>query len=161
MKIRSALIITALLGAASLSGVAPAAASPRAEPVAQVIGKVKINKDGTGTVKARYICSGDGWHLWVSAKQSEDGSLDPNISREGSGFGRVASTWLQSHPIDFTCDGKWHTQKFEINKDEFVPEFGGTIGYGELVPGVAWVQFCLINEAQGLFLVDQEWRKVH
>lgn len=160
MKIRSALVVSALIGGLSFAVVATAGASPKAAPVAEVIGNVKINKDGTGTVKAHYICPSGDWHLWVSAKQTQDGSFDEDISGEGSGFGNVAATWLQSHPTDFTCDGRWHTQKFEINKEEFNPFAGATIGRGKLVRGVAWVQFCLINEAEELFLIDQNWQKV-
>lgn len=161
MKLRY-VMAGALIAALSIAGAGSAGAATKAEPTAQLVGKVKINKDGTGTVKAHYICSGEGWHLWASAKQTADGSFNPALAGEGSGFEGVADTWLQSHPTDFTCDGKWHTQKFEINKEEAIPpEFGGgTIGRGTLVPGQAWVQFCLINEEQELFLIDQQWRNV-
>jgi hypothetical protein len=164
MNFRFALVTAALVATASIAVAGSAGAATKAEPSAQVVGNVKINNDGTGTVKARYICSGpaEEWHLWVSAKQTADGSFNPAVGEEGSGFGGVADIWLQSHPTDFSCDGKWHTQKFEINTDEAIPAElgGGTVGRGELVPGVAWVQFCLINEANEIFLIDQDWQKV-
>jgi hypothetical protein len=164
MKLRFGLMTVALVALVSIAVAGSAGAATKAEPTAQVVGKVKINNDGTGSVKAHYICSGDAedWHLWVSAKQAEDGSFNPAVGEEGSGFGGVADIWLQSHPVDFTCDGSWHTQTFEINTEEEIPEEfgGGTVGRGELVPGQAWVQFCLINESDGLFLIDQSWRTV-
>jgi hypothetical protein len=151
LKVRLALAAAALVLVGSL--VATATASPKAEPSAKTVGKVKRHKDGTATVKAHYICpSGPNWHLWVSAKQTADGSRDDRITREGAGFGRIAATWLQSHPVTFKCDGKWHTQKFGIDTEEQ--------GYGELVKGDAWVQFCLIDEPAEVFLIDQHWSKV-
>ncbi|MDQ3678757.1 MAG: hypothetical protein M3401_18485 [Actinomycetota bacterium] len=79
----------------------------------------------------------------------------------------MAASWLQSHPTTFSCDGKWHTQNFQIDKSELVPEdFEDPnsplvpVGYGEPIPGSAWVQFCLINEGEGIFLIDQGWKKV-
>jgi len=41
-----------------------------------------------------------------------------------------------------------------------VPDRHRGAGYGELIRGKAWVQFCLINEPAGLFLIDQHWMKV-
>jgi hypothetical protein len=155
---RFALAAFAVLMLAALGGVATAGAAPKAEPTVELVGKVKINKDGTGTVKARYICTpGDDWHLWVSAKQSADGSRDESILNGGGGFSGAAPTWLQSHPTTFRCDGKWHTQKFIIDKEE--------VGRGTLVKGEAYVQICLIKggsetEDPEFFLVDEGWRKV-
>jgi hypothetical protein len=163
VKSRLALCALALVAAASL-GVATAGAAPKAEPTAKVVGKVKIDKDGTATVKARYICSGDGWHLWVSAKQAEGGVQSDDITQEGGGFMGVPAAWLQRHPTSYRCDGKWHTQKFVIDTAETgIDENGdpfGPVGYGHLVPGQAWVQFCLINEGANVFLLEQSWKKV-
>lgn len=152
MKIRLALAALVFVLVASLGAVTTASAAPKAEPTAHVVGKVKLNKDGTATVKAHYICSGPGWHLWVSAKQAAGGSRNPAITQPEAGFGHVPAAWLQSHPTNFSCDGKWHTQKFQIDTEEQ--------GYGELIRGDAWVQFCLLNEAAGLFLIDELWAKV-
>lgn len=159
MRKRLAIATLSLVAVASLGLIGTAGAAPKADQTAKIIGKVKINKDGTGTVKARYLCrEGEDWHLWVSAKQSADGSRAENLTNE-AGFSGIAATWLQQHPTNFRCDGKWHTQKFVIDKTEPGPG-GQTIGRGNLVPGDAWVQFCLISEAQGLFLVDEGWKKV-
>lgn len=165
MKKGLVLSALAVVLVAAFGGITTAGAATKAEPTVKMVGKVKINNDGTGTVKAHYICPpGDDWHLWVSAKQTEDGSIDEDLASEGSGFGHVAATWLQSHPNTYSCDGKWHTQKFEINKLEVDPS-GQAIGYGELTRGYAWVQLCLIKggsetEPPELFLVDQGWAKV-
>ena len=153
MRMRLALAVTALALVGVLAAGGFATAAPKAEPTAQTVGKVKRHKNGTATVKAHYICpQGPNWHLWVSAKQTADGSRDPAITQEGGGFGHVPATWLQSHPVTFKCDGKWHTQKFRIDTEEQ--------GYGKLVKGRAWVQFCLIDEPAELFLIDQRWAKV-
>ena len=169
MKLRLALAGLAVVMLASLGGVATAGAAPNAEPTVDIVGKVKINKDGSGTVKAHYICPpGDDWHLWVSAKQAADGSQEEAITGDSSGFGGIADIWLQSHPTTYQCDGKWHTQKFRIDTSEPLdPEHpeAGTIGRGELTKGWAWVQFCLIKggsetEEPELFLYDFGWKKV-
>jgi hypothetical protein len=158
MRKRVGFTLLSVVVAVSVVAVATAGAAPNAEPSATIIGKVKDNDDGTGTVKARYLCpEGENWHLWASAKQSADGSKAENLT-QGAGFSGVAATWLQQHPTNFSCDGKWHTQKFQIDKlEEFM---GQTIGRGELVPGYAWVQFCLIDEEAGMFLIDERWAKV-
>ena len=151
MKARLVLAVAAMFLVASLT--TGATAAPKADPSAKIVGKVKRQKNGTAKVKAHYICPrGQNWHLWVSAKQTADGSRDPAITQEGGGFGHVPATWLQSHPVTFKCDGKWHTQKFRIDTEEQ--------GYGKLVKGQAWVQFCLIDEPAELFLIDQRWAKV-
>jgi hypothetical protein len=153
VKVRLALAVAALVLVGSLAAGVTATAAPKAEPSAKTVGKVKRNKNGTATVKAHYICpSGPNWHLWVSAKQAADGSRDDAITQEGAGGGGVAAAWLQSHPVTFKCDGKWHTQKFRIDTEEQ--------GYGELIRGYAWVQFCLIDEPAEVFLIDQHWSKV-
>ena len=55
--------------------------------------------------------------------------------------------WWQSHPQNFTCDGKWRTGSFLIGTFEY--------GFGELESGSAWVQFCLVGET--VFLSEQRW----
>ena len=130
----------------SFAVIAPAGAAPAAKQQAQVLGPVVTNDDGTATVRARYICPEGSW-LWVSAKQSEDGTPDQRLRLEGSS--QVAAAWLESHPTPdtFTCDGKWHTDTFEIHAEEQ--------GFGELQNGQAWVQFCLIGEST--FISESRW----
>jgi hypothetical protein len=145
--------VTALVLIAALAPAGGATAADKAQPSARTIGNVKMHKDGTATVKAQYRCPrGSDWHLWVSVKQTADGSRDERITQEGAGFEHRADTWLQSHPATFKCDGKLRTQDFRV--DASAP------GYGKLVKGDGWLQFCLISEAGGLFLIDQHWAKV-
>jgi hypothetical protein len=135
--------IAALL---SFALIAPAGAKPAGKQQAQVLGTVVTHDDGTATVRARYICP-EGFHLWVSAKQSADGTPDQRLRLEGSS--QIAAAWLQSHPTPdtFTCDGKWHTDTFQIDTAEQ--------GFGELQRGQAWVQFCLIGE--NTFISEARW----
>ena len=153
MKMKVVLSTLAAVTIASLGAGGTAVAAPTAGASTQIVGKVKLNGDGTATVKARYSCavSAD-WSLWVSAKQTADGSQDPALLQEGSGFGRIAHAWLQSHPTAFSCDGAWHTQKFQIDTAEQ--------GYGALISGYAYVQLCLVNPMSGVFVSDQAWTRV-
>jgi hypothetical protein len=127
-----AAVAAALLAAVPVT----AGAAPAAKAQAQVLGPVVTHDDGTASVTARYICP-DGFHLWVSAKQVEDRRPDARLRGEGSS--QHSAAWLQSHPTEFTCDGEWHTDTFRIDTAEQ--------GWGELEPGQAWVQFCLIGSA--------------
>jgi hypothetical protein len=93
------------------------------------------------------------WHLWVSLKQNADATHDPALEQEGSS--QVAATWIQSHPVDFVCDGKRHVQNFTIDTLEQ--------GFGVGRSGEGWVQFCLIDFADESFTraaIVQEWRTV-
>jgi hypothetical protein len=139
----------ALTVAAALPLSAGAKAKPAA-PAAQIISHVKTIGDAdAATVKARYVCP-EGNHLWVSAKQSADGKKDPAL--QGPESSALSAAWLQNHPADFTCDGKWHTGTFQVdNYTEY--------GFGRLQRGVAWVQFCLIGETT--FLSESDWVKVN
>jgi hypothetical protein len=136
----------ALLACASVGAISTAEAAPAGKNQAQVLGKVVTHEDGTASVKARYICQ-EGFHLWVSAKQSASGRPDPRLRGEGSS--QYAAAWLQSHPApgSFTCDGEWHTDTYTIDTLEQ--------GWGELKHGQAWVQFCLIGETA--FISDTRW----
>jgi hypothetical protein len=129
---------------------ATAGAQPKeATPAAEIISHVKTFAGGdAATVKARYVCP-EGVHLWVSAKQSADGSRDPRL--EGEGSSALSAAWLQNHATAFTCDGKWHTDDFQV--DNFTE-----YGFGRLQRGEAWVQFCLIGEHT--FISRSEWVKV-
>jgi hypothetical protein len=139
----------AAIAVISLAVIAPAGAVPASKQQAEILGTVVRNDDGTATVRARYICP-EGFHLWVSAKQSENGRPDQRLRLEGSS--QVAAAWLQSHPTPdtFTCDGKWHTGTFQIDTAEQ--------GFGELEQGQAWVQFCLIGE--NTFISKSRWVSV-
>ncbi len=111
--------VPAMVFAVALVAALPvgAGAAPADKSQAQVLGTVVTNDDGTASVRARYICP-EGFHLWVSAKQAEDGRRDARLTQEGSS--EVAAAWLQSHPdpSQFTCDGRWHTGTFTIDTEE-------------------------------------------
>ena len=135
----------AAVAAALTAAVLPAAAgaAPK-QPQAQILGTVQINGPSSALVTARYTCP-EGVHLWVSAKQSADGSRDPRVEEEGSS--QYSAAWLQNHPTDFTCDGNWHTGTYQVDLSEY--------GFGDLQKGQAWVQFCLIGEST--FLSESRW----
>jgi hypothetical protein len=141
------------------------AAKP-AENQATVISHVTIDRSNptVGYVRARYTCQPEFNHLWVSVKQDATGTADPALTTEGSGFGHISTTWVQSHPTDLQCDGKNHVQVFQVDTTEAVPpEFGGgTVGYGSLIRGQGYVQFCLTGgtETDPLFLADMNFQQV-
>ena len=148
------LFVLALVAAAALIVVAPASAKQPAESFtfgdADVIGPVHIRGD-VAQVHARYSCD-VGNHIWVSVKQNDDATVDPDVSAEGSGFGGAATAWWQSHAGTFTCDGKRHTAWFTVDTTEL--GFGG-----ELQPGWGWVQFCVTTD-EDLDAVKMEWSRV-
>ncbi len=145
MKIRAlaaaaAVSVLAPLGALATAGVASADTFANAS----VRNYIVRTGPGTATVTATYVCP-EGFHLWVSAKQSSTGRYDPRLEEEGSS--QIAAAWFESHPTDFTCDGVRHTQTFTIHNLEQ--------GFGSLKRGVAWVQFCLIGE--NTFISESSW----
>jgi hypothetical protein len=125
--------VTAVL--ALTAGVAMAAPADTLD--SQVMGNVRIDAaDPTvAYVTARYICEGgDGAHVWVSVKQAASRLPEQWLTEEGSGAASAA--WSHSHANTVTCDGTWHVGTFVVNQEEW--------GWGELEPGQAWVQFCVI-----------------
>jgi hypothetical protein len=140
------LLAAAAVAAAPIAMMGPAGADTSTKAQAQVLGAIDAHDDGTASVTARYICP-EGFHLWVSAKQSADGQPDQRLRGEGSS--QIAGAWVQSHPSpgSFTCDGTWHVDTFTIDTEEQ--------GFGELQPGQAWVQFCLIGEST--FISESRW----
>ena len=146
MKRARVLLAAAVAGV--FAAVAPAEAAPTGK--AQIIGPIELSSDASvASVTARYICQpGEAFQwLWVSAKQSESGQPDMALKAEGSSA--AASGWLESHPLgQFTCDGTWRTDTFEINTEDQ--------GKGELRRGVAWVQFCLFD-GQENFIYEYRW----
>ena len=142
------------LGLAMFASVPALSAAPSA--TAFIIGAVNIDPSDPSVahVTARYVCQ-DGnepqW-LWVSAKQVASGLPDRRLQEEGSS--QISSGWLQSHPLgQFTCDGTWRIQTFEINT-EFDEANGG--GHGTLRRGTVWVQFCLFD-GEGNFINSYRW----
>lgn len=162
----------ALAGSVLAAGLIPFApvvtsahAAPQPQTTAEVISHVTIDRNdpSVGYVLARYSCSPEVDHLWVSVKQNADATADPQLADEGSGFGHTATTWVQSHPVTLQCDGKNHVQTFEVNTTEQQPPEwgGGTVGYGQLQRGYGYVQFCLVSSTnESLFVSDSGFRQV-
>jgi hypothetical protein len=138
----AAFSILAPLGALTTAGAVSASPTMNAS-----IGSY-ITRTGTGTanLSARYACE-DGIHLWVSAKQAAGGRYDARLAQPGSS--QYSTAWLQSHPTNFTCDGSARTQSFQIDTLEQ--------GFGSLVRGVAYVQFCLVSPEGELLISETRW----
>jgi hypothetical protein len=85
------------------------------------------------TLKVRYRCA-SGEAVWVSAKETKSGVSATKLAKEGSS--KVSSGWWQSHRNKFICNGTAHTGTFTIDRVEKGSK-------GTLVPGSAWVQFCV------------------
>ena len=124
------------------------AAPPSATTSAKVVGTVKIDSSDPSVayVLAQYRCTvadpvNDPAHLWVSVKQNEAGTVDPDVAGEGSGFGGIAARWEDSHRNPVDCDGKTHTERFAVDQLE-----GKAGGWETLTKGSAWVQFCLFDD---------------
>src|SRR5918997_3064741 len=157
-------LISVALAATALLGAAPGSALAAQEPFAKVISHVKLRKDGTATVHARYMCE-SATHLWVSAKQSADGSVDRVLEQEGSSG--AAAAWMDTNdwgpmgPVSsgdqqLDCDGRTHSQVITI--DVTNAPWGS---WDALRPGMAWVQWCIVEEAEnGEFISDQRWVSV-
>ena len=158
-------IIIAALATTAVLAAAPGSALAAKEPFADIISHVKLQKDGTATVRARYMCESS-QHLWVSAKQNEDASVDPAL--EGEGSSSAATAWMDTNdwvtvegeafPVSsgdeqLVCDGRTHSQSIEID----VPNapWGS---WDALQRGMAWVQWCIIGETE--FVTDQRWATV-
>ena len=146
----------AILAVALFSNVGTASAAPPPPFQARILGPVHIDHQNPSVayVQARYICDvAPSWHLWVSIKQNAGGTQDQVLDKEHSST--VATTWLQAHPTNITCDGAWHVQRFTLDTLEQ--------GFGEALKGVGWFQFCLIDFADESFqrsVIIQEWRAV-
>lgn len=106
------------------------------------------------TLRVRYQC-GSGETVWVSAKETKTGVSAAKLMKEGSS--RVASGWWQSHRNRFVCNGKSHLGTFTIDAVEKGSK-------GALVPGSAWVQFCVTKghteKTTVLILSKSAWVKV-
>jgi hypothetical protein len=148
-------VVVTCFGAASAGAAPTKTATPGANAV--VLGNVRIdpNDSSVASVTARYTCPAGDAHLWVSVKQVADGRPDPALKEEGSSA--ISSAWLERHPgaDEFTCDGTWHTDTYVIDA---VTEFG----FGALVPGQVYVQFCLtgpeiVPEQPTWFALDQRF----
>jgi hypothetical protein len=142
-----ALAVVSLAGPASAKPTETKTQSPGTHLTsARVIGTVKIDRNDPSVayVLAKYSCTiadpvNAPGHLWVSVKQNDDATVDPDVAGEGSGFGGIATRWEDSHRDAIQCDGKSHTQRFAVDQIE------DKSSYQTLIKGKAWVQFCLFD----------------
>jgi hypothetical protein len=149
------LLVGAVLAAAVTIGVPMAALAAGSDPNAKATFLGPIHVSGKkATLKVRYQC-GSGEAVWVSAKETKSGVSAAKLMREGAS--KVASGWWESHRNRFTCNGKPHTQTFTIDRIEKGSK-------GTLVPGSAWVQFCVTKgktEATTVLILSKSgWVKV-
>ena len=102
--------------------------------------RIDPNNPQVACVTGNYSCPAGFAHLFVSVKQVADGRPDNNLKLEGSSA--ISSGWLERHPgpDEFTCDGTWHTGTWRITSDSSDP--GYEYGFGALIPGQVYVQFC-------------------
>lgn len=145
---RNTLVITAAAAAVVGSQVLPAQAKAEAAyalpTVSKVIPVVHAHADGSATVRATYTCSGgDGGHLYIGVKQGpEINATDHTSSQYAETF--YSTNYNSDGPgLTLTCDGKSHTQAFELRAD---PYFGaGHPDAPALASGQAFVQFCVFD----------------
>ena len=97
--------------------------------------RIDPNNPQVAYVTGNYTCPAGDAHLFVSVKQVADGRPDRALKLEGSSA--ISSGYLERHPgpDEFTCDGTWHTNTWQIDS---TTEYG----HGTLIPGQVYVQFC-------------------
>lgn len=126
-----------------------------------ILGPVHIRGD-QARVHVKYTCPASDNHLWVSVKQSADGSLVPDIGNPESGGSGVATNWWMSHANSFSCDGNQHVAWFTVDGAE-VSTFRDP---GTLVRGQGFVQVCFTSDEGGPgdlnpnWVIIQKWVKV-
>ena len=149
------LMTSAALAAAVLVSLPVAATAAGSDPNAKAtfVGAIKV-AGKKATLSVRYQCA-SGQTVWVSAKQTKTGVSATKLMKEGSS--KVASGWWESHRNHFVCNGKPHTGTFTIDTVEKGSK-------GTLVPGSAWVQFCVTKghtEADTVLILSKSgWVKV-
>jgi hypothetical protein len=99
---------------------------------AEFVGAIEV-AGKSASLQVRYQCS-SGENLWVSAKETKSGVSATKLMKEGSS--KVSAAWWESHRNKFACNGRSHTGTFSIDTVEKGSK-------GALVPGSAWVQFCV------------------
>jgi hypothetical protein len=145
--LRTTLAAATLATAGLLAVAAPAAnAAPSTGTEGEVLGVVLAQGDAA-TIVGRYRCfGGTQAHLWASIKQGDDIDGTTQTSSE------FADSWYdtnynftESNPQGLTvpCDGRFHTQRFVLER-VFGTPWGGSFDGTALESGPAWVQFCLV-----------------
>jgi hypothetical protein len=131
----------AVIGATSVALADPTSShSGGANAVQTGVVRIDANNPQVAYVSGRYSCPAGFAHLFVSVKQVPGGLPDPALKLEGSSA--ISSAFVEGHPApdEFTCDGTWHTGTWRITSDPSVS--GYEYGFGALVPGQVYVQFC-------------------
>ena len=113
-------LITVAVAATAVLAALPGSASAAQEPFAKVISHVKLNKkDATATVQARYMCESS-THLWVSAKQSADGAIDPALEAEGGSS--AAAAWMDTNNWGTVRPGLQRRRPARLRRPHALPE---------------------------------------
>ena len=108
--------------------------------------RIDPNDPSVAYVSGRYTCPTGDAHLFVSVKQVAGGLPDQRLKLEGSSqYTFPDGGWLERHPgpDEFTCDGTWHTGTWQIAASS-------EYGWGSLVPGTVYVQFCWDSPDEGV-----------
>jgi hypothetical protein len=149
------LVATALAVIATSVAWADPTSSHSGGAFANQTGVVRIdpNDPSVAYVSGRYNCPTGEAHLFVSVKQVAGGTPDSRLKGEGSSQLTLdGGAWLFRHPAPptFTCDGTWHTGTWRIDSDHSAPnDPDGYGGWGSLVPGQVYVQFCWDSPDEG------------
>ena len=128
-----------------LAAAAPAAqAAESRTPHGAVLGSVRVDGDAA-YITGRYRCfGGHQAHLGASIKQG------PDINGTTQTSSQYAVSWYDTNYVfgqkeeglTVPCDGAWHTEEFELRRVD--TSWAGWFDGTALVPGQAWVQFCLV-----------------
>jgi hypothetical protein len=139
LSVAAALLVG--LATTSVASAAPTSShSGGANAVQTGVVRIDPNNPSVAYVTGRYSCPAGFAHLFVSVKQVASGLPDSALKQEGSSS--ISSAFVERHPepTEFTCDATWHTGTWQITSDPSVP--GYEYGFGGLVPGQVYVQFC-------------------
>jgi hypothetical protein len=141
-------------------GMPSASAADYADPqVAWTGTTITVAPDGSAAyIEGKYKCFGgeQGTHLWVSVKQGEGLDDEHTSSSDADAWYDTNWNFEQSEAgLTVDCDGHWHVTRYTLKQE-----------FGELVDGIAFVQFCLFdptgneeNFPQG-FAFDYSWKTV-
>jgi hypothetical protein len=140
------LAMIVVVGMSTIAGADPTSTHSGGGHAVQT-GVVRIDPDNPqiAYVTGNYSCPPGFVHFFVSVKQVADGRPDPALKQEGSSA--ISSAFLERHPeapAEITCDGTWHTGTWQITSDPSVE--GYEYGFGALIPGSVYVQFCWDGE---------------
>jgi opacity protein-like surface antigen len=151
------------IAALAAIGMPAATAADYVEPqVAWTGTNITVSPDGSAAyITGKYNCVGgtEGTHLWVSVKQGPGIDADHTGSGDATAWYDTNWNYSESDPdgLNVDCDGHWHVTRYTLKSEP---------GWGELVDGIAFVQFCLFdntgneeNFPQG-FAFDYSWKTV-